>query len=107
MRMTDILLLPRLPSVIAVERPILTLSIYCVQDFLYNGALHSTKYCYGYQFKDDEMGRACSMYRRAENAYKILIEKLEGTRSLRIRAHRWEDNIKTDLREIGWGCGLN
>jgi hypothetical protein len=32
------------------------------------------------------------------NAYKILVGKPEGDRPLR----SWEDNIKTDLRKIGW-----
>jgi hypothetical protein len=33
------------------------------------------------------------------NAYKILIGKPEGSRSLLERPrHRWEDNIKMDLR---------
>jgi hypothetical protein len=36
------------------------------------------------------------------NAYKILVEKPEGKRSLRRSRRRWEDNIRMDLREIGW-----
>jgi len=44
------------------------------------------------------------------NVYKILIRKpegqmirkLEGQRSLRRPRHRWENNIRMDLREIGW-----
>jgi hypothetical protein len=35
------------------------------------------------------------------NAYRILVGKLEGKRSLGIPRHRWVD-IKMDLREIGW-----
>jgi hypothetical protein len=31
------------------------------------------------------------------------VRKPEGKRPLRIPRHRWEDNIETDLREIGWG----
>jgi hypothetical protein len=30
--------------------------------------------------------------------------KPEGKRSLGRPKCRWEDNIKMDLREIGWGC---
>jgi hypothetical protein len=37
------------------------------------------------------------------NAYRVLVEKLEGVRPLGSPRHRWKDNIKTDLREIGWG----
>jgi hypothetical protein len=36
-------------------------------------------------------------------AYSILVGKLEGRRSLGRFKHRWEDNIKMDLREIGFG----
>jgi hypothetical protein len=38
------------------------------------------------------------------NAYKILIGKPEGKRSLGRPWRRWDDNIKTDLREIGFEC---
>jgi hypothetical protein len=37
------------------------------------------------------------------NAYRILVGKLEGKRPLGILRRRWEDNIRMDLREIGWG----
>jgi hypothetical protein len=33
----------------------------------------------------------------------FLLGKPEGKRPLRRPRHRWEDNIKKDLREIGWG----
>jgi len=36
------------------------------------------------------------------NLYKILVGKPEGKRSLERRRFRWEDNIRMDLREIGW-----
>jgi hypothetical protein len=36
------------------------------------------------------------------NAYNILVGKPEGKRLLRRLRHRWEDNIKMYLREIGW-----
>jgi hypothetical protein len=37
------------------------------------------------------------------NAYRILLRKPEGKRSLGRPRRRWVDNIKMDLREIGWG----
>jgi hypothetical protein len=37
------------------------------------------------------------------NAYRILVGKPEGKRQLRRPRHRCVDNIKMDLREIGWG----
>jgi hypothetical protein len=36
------------------------------------------------------------------NAYRILVRKPEGERSLRRPRRRWADNIKIDLREIEW-----
>jgi hypothetical protein len=33
--------------------------------------------------------------------YRVLVGKPEGRRALGRPRHRWEDNIKTDLREIG------
>jgi hypothetical protein len=30
--------------------------------------------------------------------------KPEGKRPLGRPRHRWVDNVKIDLREIGWGC---
>jgi hypothetical protein len=36
------------------------------------------------------------------NAYKILIRKHEGSRPLGRHGHKWENNIKMDLREKGW-----
>ena len=37
------------------------------------------------------------------DAYMILVGKPEGRRSLAGPRRRWEDNIKMDLREVGWG----
>jgi hypothetical protein len=40
------------------------------------------------------------------NAYRILMGKPEGKRSLGRPRRRREDNIKMDLRERGW-CGMD
>jgi hypothetical protein len=40
-------------------------------------------------------------------AYRILVEKPEGRRPLGRPRRRWEDNIKTDLQDVGWGHGLD
>jgi hypothetical protein len=48
------------------------------------------------------MGRACSRNGEKRNAYRILVRKPEGKRSLGRPRHRWVDNIKIGLREIGW-----
>jgi hypothetical protein len=36
-------------------------------------------------------------------AYRTLVGKPEGRRPLGRPRRRWEDNIKMDLREVGWG----
>jgi hypothetical protein len=36
------------------------------------------------------------------NAYRILVGKPEGRRTLGRPRRRWVDNFKKDLREIGW-----
>jgi hypothetical protein len=36
------------------------------------------------------------------NAYRILVEKPERKRPLGRPRRRWVDNIKMDLREVGW-----
>jgi hypothetical protein len=36
------------------------------------------------------------------NAYKMLSGKPEGKRPLGMLRHRWVDNIKMDLLELGW-----
>jgi hypothetical protein len=53
-------------------------------------------------FKEDEMCRACSTNGETRNAYRILVGKPEGKRPLGRPRRRWVDNIKMDLREIGW-----
>jgi hypothetical protein len=37
------------------------------------------------------------------NAYRILVGKPEGKRPVGRPRHRWENTIKMDLREMGWG----
>jgi hypothetical protein len=36
------------------------------------------------------------------NAHKILVRKPEGKRPRGRPRRRWEDNIRMDLREVGW-----
>jgi hypothetical protein len=50
----------------------------------------------------DGMGGARSTHGEVRNAYKMLVGKPEGKRSLGRRRHRWENNIRVDLKEIGW-----
>jgi hypothetical protein len=44
--------------------------------------------------------------RERRGVYTVLVEKPEGNRPLGIPRHRWEDNIKADLQEVGSG-GMN
>jgi hypothetical protein len=36
------------------------------------------------------------------NLYKIVVGKPEGRRTLERPTRRWEDNIKMNIKEIGW-----
>jgi hypothetical protein len=38
--------------------------------------------------------------------YKVLVGKFKGKRPLRGSRPRWEDGIRMDLGEIGWGGGV-
>jgi hypothetical protein len=48
------------------------------------------------------MGKACGTNGDKRNAYRILVGKPEGKRPLGRSRRAWIDNIKIDLREIGW-----
>jgi hypothetical protein len=52
------------------------------------------------------MAKRVARMRAKKNAYRILVGKPEGKRLLRRPRCRWVDNIKMDVREIGWG-GMN
>jgi hypothetical protein len=59
--------------------------------------------------KENEVGGICGTHGRGEKSvqYKVLVVKLEGKRSLGRPRSRWGDGIGMDLREIGWGCGVD
>jgi hypothetical protein len=42
--------------------------------------------------------------RERRGACRALVGKHEGMRPPGKRRHRWKDNIKMDLREVGWGA---
>jgi hypothetical protein len=52
------------------------------------------------------MDKACSTNREKRNACRILVGKPEGKRPLGRPRCRWVDNIKIDLRDVGWD-GVN
>jgi hypothetical protein len=56
------------------------------------------------QIKSRRMRWAGHVARMGEerNVYRVLVGKPEGKRPLERPRCRWEDEIKMDLREIGW-----
>ena len=44
---------------------------------------------------------ACSTYWERRGVYRVLVGRPEGKRPLERPRHRWENNIKMDLREVG------
>jgi hypothetical protein len=55
----------------------------------------------GYKIEKNKMGRAYSTMRTWRGAYRILVWKYEGKRSLGKPKRIWEDNIKMDFQEVG------
>jgi hypothetical protein len=53
--------------------------------------------------EEEEMGGACSTTGEKRNAYRLLVGKPEGKRSLGKPRRRWVDNMRMDLGEVGWG----
>jgi len=41
--------------------------------------------------------------REGRGVYRVLMGKREGKRPLGRPRHRWENNIKMNLKEVGWG----
>jgi hypothetical protein len=48
------------------------------------------------------MDRTCSTHGAKRNSYRVLVETPELKRPLGKPRRRWEDNIRMDIREIGW-----
>ena len=51
------------------------------------------------------MGGACGAYGRGGGVHRVLVGKPGGKRPLGRPRHRWEDNIKMYLQEVGGSCG--
>jgi hypothetical protein len=47
------------------------------------------------------VGWRCGTHGEGRGVYRVLVGRPEGKRPLGRPRHRWEDNIKMDLREIG------
>ena len=69
--------------------------------------LKTVQYLSGDKIKKIEMGRLCSTMWKRRGAHRVLMGKPEGRRPLARLRSTWEDNIKMDLREVGWGHRLD
>jgi hypothetical protein len=69
----------------------------------WNGKVISQYYS-GDKIEKNEMGWACSAYRRKRGVYRVLVEKPERKRPLGGTRRRWDDNIKMGLQEVE--CGV-
>jgi hypothetical protein len=60
------------------------------------------------QIKSRKMTWAGHVKRKGQgrNVYRVLVGKPEGKRPLEKPRRRWEDGIKMDLKETGWGGGV-
>jgi len=63
--------------------------------------LYTSPNILGRPVKNDEMGGTCRT-RGREKFVQNLVGKPGGKTPLGRPTRRWEDNIKMDLREIGW-----
>ena len=62
-----------------------------------------TQYCAGDKIEKNEMGWACGGMGEERGVYRALVVKPEGKRPLGRPRHRWVDNIRMDLQEVGCG----
>jgi hypothetical protein len=71
---------------------------------LHNEQLHNLYSSPNRMIKSRRMRLAGHVARTEDkrNAYRILVGKPEGKRPQGRPRHRWVDNIKIDLREVGW-----
>jgi hypothetical protein len=49
------------------------------------------------------MGGPCSTNGEKRKAYRLLVGKPEGMRTLGRPRRRWVDNVRIDFGEVGWG----
>jgi hypothetical protein len=50
------------------------------------------------------MGVTCSTYGGERGVYRVLVGKLGGKRPLGKPRRKWEDNMRRDIQEVGWGA---
>jgi hypothetical protein len=64
-----------------------------------------TQCCVGGKIEKNEMGGHVVRMGEGRGVHRILVGTPEGKKPLGRPRRRWEDNIKTDLQEVGVGCG--
>ena len=57
----------------------------------------------GDKIEKNEMNGAFRTYGMKRGAYRLWVGTPVGKRPLGRRRRRWDDNIKTDREEVGWG----
>ena len=62
-----------------------------------------TQYCAGDKIEKNEMGWHVAHIREERGVHRVLVGKPEGKRPLGRPRHRWVDNIRMDLQEVGCG----
>jgi hypothetical protein len=56
--------------------------------------------------KENEVDGTCGTHRSGEESIQGLGGKARRKQQLGRTSHRWEDEIRMDLRQIGWGSVL-
>ena len=59
----------------------------------------------GGKIEKNEMGGHVARMVEGRGVHRVLVGTPEGKRPLGRPRHRWEDNSKLDLQEVGGGCG--
>jgi len=49
------------------------------------------------------MSGTCGTHGGQERCIRVLVDRPKGKRLLGRPGHGWEDNIKMNLQEVGWG----
>jgi hypothetical protein len=60
-----------------------------------------TKYSSGDQFEKNEMGGHVARMEKRRGVYRVSVRKPEGKSQFGRPRHKWENEIKMDLHEVG------
>jgi hypothetical protein len=67
--------------------------------------LHEVCVCHIHHSTYDLRTQHVALIGEVRGVHRVLVGKPEGKRPLERPRHRWEDKFKTDLHEVGGGCG--